>query len=150
MSFCCPFFSVQICHVLVLFLSTAANDLKGNNLHLKGPILIQYAKKISWRRRGSDLLRNLSCDRRQDLCDRERHCLEMCFAILCLFLLDFRAYNHGLKEPQKPKTYCDNKLLRSYLSPRVSAVRSGAMWRQDLAILSPEGSRDSTFQLRKQ
>ena len=23
-------------------------------------------------------------------------------------LLDFRAYHHGLKGPQKPKTYCDN------------------------------------------
>ena len=27
-------------------------------------------------------------------------------------------------------------------------VRSGTAWRQDLAILSPEGFRDSTFQLR--
>ena len=39
--------------------------------------------------------------------DREQHCLKMCFAMLCLFLLDFRAYNHGVKRPQKPKTYCD-------------------------------------------
>ena len=47
------------------------------------------------------------------------------FAILWLFLLDFKAYNHGLKGPQKPKTYCDNSRLRSYLSPPVFTVRSG-------------------------
>ena len=37
------------------------------------------SRVLSWR---------LSRDKRQvgqDLCDRERHCLEMCFAILCLF-----------------------------------------------------------------
>ena len=34
---------------------------------------------------------HLSRDRRQDLCCRERHCLEMWFAITCLLLLDFRA-----------------------------------------------------------
>ena len=33
---------------------------------------------------------------------------ENCFAIPWLFLLDFRAYNHGSKGPQKHKTYCDN------------------------------------------
>ena len=43
------------------------------------------------------------------------------------FLLDFRAYNHGLKGPQKPKPYCDNQLLRS---PPVFTVRSGTVWRQ--------------------
>ena len=37
---------------------------------------------------------------------------QKCFAILCLFVFDFRGYNHGLKGPQKPKTYCDKKLLR--------------------------------------
>ena len=51
-----------------------------------------------WHENGKqDLSRRLSCDRQQDLCDRERPCLEMCFAMLCLFLLDFRACNHGLK-----------------------------------------------------
>ena len=46
---------------------------------------------------------------------------QMCFAVSCLFLqqLDFKAYNHGLKGPPKPKTDCDNKLLRSYLSAPV-------------------------------
>ena len=39
----------------------------------------------------------VSRDRRQDLCDREQHCLKMCFAILCWFLLDFSAYDHGSK-----------------------------------------------------
>ena len=39
--------------------------------------------------------------------------------------------------------------LRSYLSPlSLQSVRSGTGWRQDLAILSPESSRDSTFQLQ--
>ena len=33
------------------------------------------------------------------------------FAIVCLLLLDFRAYNHGLKVSQKPKLYCDNELF---------------------------------------
>ena len=69
-------------------------------------------------------------------------------SILWLFLLDLTAYNHGLKGPQKPKTYCDNTILRSYLSPSVFTVRSGPVWRQDLAILSPEGPRDNTCQLR--
>ena len=46
-----------------------------------------------------DLSWRLSRDRRQDLCDTERHCLKMCSAILWLFLLDFRIYNHGLKGP---------------------------------------------------
>ena len=58
------------------------------------------------------------------------------FAILCQFLLDLGVCNHGLKGPQKPKTYCDNGILRSYLSPSVFIVRSGSVWRQDLAILS--------------
>ena len=49
----------------------------------------------------------LGCDRRQDLCDRKRWCLKNCFAILWLFLLDFRAYNQSSKGPQKPKIYCD-------------------------------------------
>ena len=41
-----------------------------------------------------------------------------------------------------------NKVLRSYLSPSVFTVRSGPVWPQDLAILSPEGPRDNTCQLR--
>ena len=52
------------------------------------------------------------------------------------------------EKSQKPKTYCDNSSLRSYLSPSVFTVRSGPVWRQDLAILSPEGPRDNTCQLR--
>ena len=63
-------------------------------------------------------------------------------------LLAFRAYNHGLKGLQKPKTYCDNSSLRSYLSPSVFTVRSGPVWRQDPAIPSPEGPLDNTCQLR--
>ena len=47
--------------------------------------------------------------------------------------------SYGLKGPQKPRTYCVNSSLRSYLSPSVFSVRSGPVWRQDLAILSPEG-----------
>ena len=41
-------------------------------------------------------------------------------------------------------------LLRSYLLPLtpIPTVRLGPMWQQDLAILSPEGPRDSTCQLR--
>ena len=39
------------------------------------------------------------------------------FCNLVIVLLAFKAYNDGLKKPQKPKTYCDNKLIRSYLSP---------------------------------
>ena len=35
--------------------------------------------------------------------------------------------------PRKPKTDFDNSSLRSYLSPLVFIVRSGPMWRQDLA-----------------
>ena len=75
-------------------------------------------------------------------------CLKNCFAILWLSLLDLSAYNHGLKGPQKPKAYCDNSPLRSYLSPSVFIVRSGPVWRQDLAILSPDEPRDNTCQLR--
>ena len=70
------------------------------------------------------------------------------FAILWLFLLDFRAYNHGLKGTQKPKTYCDNTSFAILSFTRSLIVRSGPVWRQDLAVLSPEGPRDSTCQLR--
>ena len=73
---------------------------------------------------------------------------QSCFAILCLFLLDFRACNRGSKGPLKPKTYCDNGRLRSYPSHSVFTFRSGPVWRQDLAILSPEGLRNNTCQLR--
>ena len=78
-------------------------------------------------------------------CDRKRWRLKNCFAILSRGL---RAYNHGVKRLQKPKTYCENSILRSYLSLSVFTVRSGPVWRQDLAILSPEGPRDITCQLR--
>ena len=37
--------------------------------------------------------------------------------------LDLIAYNHSLKGPQKPKTYCKNSISRSYLSPSVFIVR---------------------------
>ena len=60
--------------------------------------------------------------------------IENCFAILWLFCLDFKAYNHGLKGPQS-------------FTP-ILIVRSGPGWRQDLVILSPEGPCDSTCQLR--
>ena len=55
------------------------------------------------------------------------------------------AYNHSVKGPQKPKPYCDNKLLRSHPSPLVFTVRSGTVWRQDLVILSPKASSESTY-----
>ena len=40
-------------------------------------------------------------------------------------LLDFRAYNHGLKGPYKPNHIAMIADLRSYLSPHILAVRSG-------------------------
>ena len=46
------------------------------------------------------------------------------------------------------KAYCDNKLIAILSFTFVFTVRSGAAWRQDLAILSPKGPRNSTFQLR--
>ena len=64
------------------------------------------------------------------------------------FLFDFRPYNHGLKGPRSPKNIAIIAVLRSCLSPPVFVVRSGPVWQQDLAILSPEGPRDSTCQLR--
>ena len=68
----------------------------------------------------------------------------MCFAILWLLLLDFRAYSNA----QKPKTCRDKKKFAILSFTSAFTVKSGTVWRQDLAILSPEGSRDSTFQLR--
>ena len=64
------------------------------------------------------------------------------------FLLDFRAYEHGLTGPQKPKTDCDNSSCANLSFTTILTLRSGPVWRQDLAILSPEGPRDSTCQLR--
>ena len=52
-----------------------------------------------------------------------------------------------LKGPRSPKHVATICFLRSYLSPLVFTVRSGPVWRQDLAILSPEGPRDNTRQL---
>ena len=63
-------------------------------------------------------------------------------------LLDFRAYNLALKGPQKPKTYCDNSSFAILSFTPILIVRSGPVWRQDLAILSPEGPHDSSCQLR--
>ena len=90
----------------------------------------------------------LSRDLRQDAIVSQK-----LFCHVVVFFVWFQAYNHGLKGLQKPKTYCDNSSLRSYLSPLVFTplvftVRSGPVWRQDLAILSPEGPRDNTCQLR--
>ena len=65
-----------------------------------------------------------------------------------LFSLDVRAYNHGLKGPQKPKTYCDNSSFAILSLTPILTVRLGPVWRQDLAILSPDGPRNSTCQLR--
>ena len=45
----------------------------------------------------------------------------------------------GLKGPQKPKTYCDDSSYAILSSTPILIVRSGPLWRQDLAILSPEG-----------
>ena len=50
----------------------------------------------------------LSRNRQQDLCDIASKCVLRSCACFCLI---FRAYNHGLKGPQKPKTYCDNRLF---------------------------------------
>ena len=116
------------------------NQRKWGSRTLGEGVWNRVRKPLGWR---------LTCDRRQALCDRERHCFKMCFLRFCVFLLDFRAYNHGLKGPQKPKTCCDNKLLTILSFTSVFTVGSGIVWQQDLAILSPEGSRDSMFQLRR-
>ena len=68
---------------------------------------------LSWR---------LSRYTRQDLCERERHCLETCFASCACFCL----ISGSMRGPQKPRTHCENKLLRSYLLPSVFTIRSGA------------------------
>ena len=60
--------------------------------------------------------------------------------------------NHGLgRAPgaQWGRATIRSTVKRSYLSPSVFTVRSGPVWRQDLAILSPEGPRDNTCQLRQ-
>ena len=54
----------------------------------------------------------------------------------------------GLKGPQKPKPYCANSSFAVLSFTSILAVRSGPVWRQDLAVLSPEGPCDSTGQLR--
>ena len=69
-------------------------------------------------------------------------------AILCLFLLDLRACNHGLKGPQKPKTYFDYSSSAILSFTPILIVRLGPVWQQDLAILSSDGPRDRTGQLR--
>ena len=70
--------------------------------------------------------------------------------ILWLFLLDFRPYNHGLTGPQKANSCCDNSSFGILSFTPILTVRSGPVWRQDLAILSPEAPRDSTCQLRSE
>ena len=52
------------------------------------------------------------------------------------------------KGPTRPKHILTKSLLELYLSPPVFAVWSEAVRQQDFAILSPEGSCDSTFHLR--
>ena len=42
------------------------------------------------------------------------------FAILWLFLLDFRAHKCGLRGPQKPKHSAIVAVLQAYLSPLVT------------------------------
>ena len=83
-----------------------------------------------------------------NFCYSQRHCLKMCFAILYLFLLGFRAYNDGLKGPHTPETYFDKKFIGTLSFTSCLAVWSEAVRQQDFAILSPEGSCDSTFHLR--
>ena len=53
--------------------------------------------------------------RDRGLCDRERHCLKMCFAILCLFFLDCRAYT--LRCPTIEPFSCQNITAISRLLP---------------------------------
>ena len=73
---------------------------------------------LSWR---------LSRERRQDLCDREQHCLKVYFAILYLFVVFSGHAIIGLKGPQKPKTDCDNKLVAIISFTSVFTVRSGTV-----------------------
>ena len=113
------------------FISVTQNQIFG--------IMFAMLSDLSWR---------LSRDRRQDLCEQEAIVSQFFFCDSVAVFACFQAYDHGLKGPQKPKTDCDNSSLRSYRSPLVFIVRSGPMWRQDLAILSPEGPRDNTCQLR--
>ena len=56
--------------------------------------------------------------------------------------------SYGLRGPQKPKMYCDNGRFAILSFTPILTVGSGPVWRRDLAILSPEGPRDSTGQLR--
>ena len=67
---------------------------------------------------------------------------------VAVYFLDFRAHNHGLKGPQKAKTFCNNSSFAILSFTPIPTVRSGPAWRQDLAILSPEGPCDSTCQLQ--
>ena len=46
------------------------------------------------------------------------------------------------------QTYCDTSSLAILSFTPILTVRSGPMWRQDLAILSSEGPRGNTCQLR--
>ena len=72
----------------------------------------------------------LSRDRRQDLCDRERHWLKMCSTSQCLLFPDFRAYIHGVKGPQSPKHIAIIRFFAILSSISVFIARSGAVWRQ--------------------
>ena len=48
------------------------------------------------------------------------------------FCMISRAFNHGLKGPLKPKTYCDNSSFAILSFTTVLIVRSGPVWRQHL------------------
>ena len=80
--------------------------------------------------------------------NRSNRCCTLVAALLSSSY-GFRAHNHGLKGPQKPKTYCDNNMFSLLSFTPILTVRLGPVWRQDLAILSPEGPRDDTCQLHK-
>ena len=50
--------------------------------------------------------------------------------------------------PRSPKHIANNSSFAILSFTPILTVSSGPGWRQDLAILSPEGPRDSTCQLR--
>ena len=67
----------------------------------------------------------------------------------CVVFAWFQAYSHDLKGPQKPKHIAIIAALRSYLSALFLLLgRDPCRDRGDLAILSPEGPRNSSWQLR--
>ena len=73
---------------------------------------------LSWR---------LSRDREQDLCDSNT--VSKCVLPFCVFSY-IRPYSHGLRRPQKPNTYCDDKLFAILSFTSLFTVGSGAVWRR--------------------